>query len=159
MVAQGLTPPDADAAIHAIALRFGTSRAMSELLGCAAREHEAWSQTLRQGHAQVLRVSEEAMRLSLKGDPAGTVVQLLADAERLCNAKLAESAHQVLQRHGERIADREALQLRVDTLRSTWRLQPLRLGDQIGHGAGAVPLPGGLAAPDKADLPDAMFTA
>src|SRR5690606_33790843 len=58
MVAQGLTPPDADAAIHAIALRFGTSRAMSELLGCAAREHEAWSQTLRQGHAQVLRVSE-----------------------------------------------------------------------------------------------------
>ena len=75
------------------------------------------------------------------------------------NAKLAESAHQVLHRHGERIADREALQLRVDTLRSTWRLQPLRLGDQIGHGAGAVPLPAGLAAPDKADLPDTMFTA
>jgi CheY-like chemotaxis protein len=155
MVAHGQTPPDAEAAMQAIALRFGTSRAMSELLGCAAREQEAWSQTLRSGHAQVLRVSEEAMRLSLKGDPAGTVKQLLADAERLCNAKLAESAHQVLQRHGERIAEREALQQRVDLLRNTWRLQPLRLGDQTGLGAGAVPLPGHRGS--LTEQPDNLF--
>jgi CheY-like chemotaxis protein len=156
MVDRSVPPPDADTAISAIALRFGTSRAMSELLACAARGHEAWAQTLASGHAQVLRVSEEAMRLSLKGDPSGTVEQLLAEAERLCNAKLAESAHQVLQRHGARIAQREALQQRADMLRTTYRLHPLRLGDQTGQGNGAVPLPKGFKTPERAGLLDTL---
>ncbi|MBL0918093.1 MAG: response regulator [Hydrogenophaga sp.] len=157
MVDRGVTPPDAEAGVGSIALRFGTSRAMSELLGCAGKGQEAWSQTLRNGHAQVLRVSEEAMRLSLKGDPAGTVDQLIAEAERLCNAKLAESAHQVLLRHGDRIDGREALQQRVDALRSTYRLHPPRLGDQTGAGTGGVPLPGGFKTPEQAGLLDATM--
>lgn len=152
---RGTAPAGADTAIGAIALRFGTSRAMSELLACASKGHEAWAETLRQGHARVLHLSEQAMRLSLKGDPAGTVEQLLADAERTRNAKLIESAHQVLQRHAERIATREALQQRVDTMRQSYRARPLRLGDHAGVTPGGVALSTGYREPERAGLLDA----
>lgn len=147
MAQRGATPPDAEATIGAIALRFGTSRAMSELLACAAKGQDAWSETLRTGHARVLSLSEQAMRLSLKGDPTGTVEQLLTEAERTRNAKLIESAHQVLQRHAERIATREALQQRVDAMRQNYRARPLRLGDHTGVTPGGVALPAGYRAP------------
>lgn len=159
MVDRGISPPDADTTVNTIALRFGTSRTLSELLGCAAKGQEAWAQTLRAGHAQVLRISEDAMRRSLKGDPAGTVEQLLVEADRLCNAKLIESAHQVLQRHSDRIAQREELQQRVDALRAAYRLLPLRLGDQTGQGAGAMALPSGFKTPQREGLNDALKAA
>ncbi|NIM42644.1 MAG: response regulator [Hydrogenophaga sp.] len=152
---RGATPPDADTAISAIALRFGTSRAMSELLACAAKGQDTWAEALRTGHARVLNLSEQAMRLSLKGDPTGTVEQLLVDAERTRNAKLIESAHQVLQRHAERIAAREALQQRVDAMRHTYRARPLRLGDHAGVTPGGVALPAGYRAPERVGLLDA----
>jgi len=159
MVDRGATPPDADGAVSAIALRFGTSRAMSELLGCAGKGQEAWSRTLGGGHAQVLKISEEAMRLSLKGDPGGTVEQLLNEAERLCNAKLIESAHQVLQRYGERIAAREPLQQRVDALRALYRMASVRLGEHTGHSAGGLALSSGFKTPERPGLLDAVPTA
>ena len=155
MAQRGATPPDAETAITAIALRFGTSRAMSELLACAAKGNEPWAETLRQGHARVLGLSEQAMRLSLKGDPTGTVEQLLTEAERTRNAKLIESAHQVLQRHAERIATREALQQRVDAMRQSYRARPLRLGDHTGVTPGGVALPAGYRAPERGGLLDA----
>jgi DNA-binding response OmpR family regulator len=154
MALRGATPPDAEATIGAIALRFGTSRAMSELLACAAKGQDAWAETLRTGHARVLSLSEQAMRLSLKGDPTGTVEQLLTDAERTRNAKLIESAHQVLQRHAERIATREALQQRVDAMRQNYRARPLRLGDHTGVTPGGVALPAGYRAPERVELLD-----
>lgn len=150
----GTPPPDATTAIDALALRFGTSRAMSELLACAAKGNEPWAESLRQGHARVLHLSEQAMRLSLKGDPAGTVEQLLVDAERTRNAKLIESAHQVLQRHAERIATREALQQRVDAMRQSYRAHPLRLGDHAGVTPGGVALSTGYREPERAGLLD-----
>ncbi|AOS80214.1 MULTISPECIES: response regulator [Hydrogenophaga] len=155
MAQRGATPPDAETAITAIALRFGTSRAMSELLACAAKGNEPWAETLRQGHARVLGLSEQAMRLSLKGDPTGTVEQLLTEAERTRNAKLIESAHQVLQRHAERIATRETLQQRVDAMRQSYRARPLRLGDHTGVTPGGVALPAGYRAPERVGLLDA----
>lgn len=156
MADRGSTPPDVDAAISAVSLRFGTSRAMSELLACAAREQAGWSDALRNGHAQVLKLSEEAMRLSLRGDPAGTVSHLLVEADRTRNAKLIESAHQVLQRYGDRIPDRNALQQRVDAMRDTYRLRPLRLGDQTGNAPGSVPLPSAFRTPERAGLIEAL---
>ena len=100
-------------------------------------------------------MSEHAMRMSLKGDPAGTVELLLADAERTRNAKLIESAHQVLQRHAERIATREALQQRVDAMRQSYRARPLRLGDHAGVTPGGVALSTGYREPERAGLLDA----
>jgi tetratricopeptide (TPR) repeat protein len=159
MVDRGAAPPDAEGVVNAIALRFGTSRAMSELLACAAKGQAAWAKALASGHAQVLKISEEAMRLSLKGDPGGTVEQLLSEAERLCNAKLIESAHQVLQRYGERIVARGPLQQRVDTLRGLYRMASLRLGEQTGHSTGAVPLSSGFKKPERAGLLDTAAAA
>ncbi|MBX3609137.1 MAG: response regulator [Hydrogenophaga sp.] len=159
MVDRGVTPPDADAAIDAIALRFGTSRAMSELLACAARGHNTWEEVLRNGHATILKLSEAAMRRSLKGDPAGTVEQLLAEADRTRNAKLIESAHQVLNRYADRIPGADALHLRVDAMRDTYRLRPLRLGDQTGHGVGGIPLSGGFKTPQRDGLLDELKAA
>lgn len=159
MAERGITPPDAEAAIEAIALRFGTSRAMSELLACAAKGQAGWEEPLRNGNTAILHMSEAAMRRSLKGDPAGTVTQLLADAERTRNAKLAESAYQVLNRYGDRIPDHQALLQRVETVRDTYRLRPLRLGDQTGHGTGGVALPGGFKTPQREGLLDSLPAA
>jgi len=156
MQRRGAVPPDVDACVQAMALRFGTSRAMSELLACAAGGQEAWTTPLREGHTQVIHMTEQAMRLSLKGDPAGTVVQLLQDAERTRNAKLVESAHQVLHRYGDRIAARQALQLQVDILRERYPLPGLRLGEHGGAAPGGVALSTGFKAPEREGLLDTL---
>ena len=73
------------------------------------------------------------------------VMKLLEDGERTLNAKLIESAHQVLQRYNVRIADLEALNARTEALRERYRTtaQHSRLGEHTG----AVATPGGVSLP------------
>ena len=100
---------ESEAAVDTLALRFCTSKAMSELMACAASGVQGFADRVRSAHSQILKMTEQAMTLSIKGDPQGTVMKLLEDGERTLNAKLIESAHQVLQRYNVRIADHEAL--------------------------------------------------
>lgn len=141
MQSRDMALPDAQACVESMALRFGTSRAMSELMACAAGEQEGWMKVMRDGHTQIIHITEQAMRMSLKGDPAGTVEQLLRDAERTSNAKLIEAAHQVMQRHAARIEERDALKDAIRRLRERFPLSKLRLGDQTGAMPGAMALP------------------
>ncbi|WP_439609090.1 response regulator [Hydrogenophaga sp.] len=156
LVMRSLPLQEADGAIDTLALRFCTSRAMTELLACAAAGGGDAPERIRAGHNQVLKITQEAMTLSLKGDPQGTVEQLLAAGERSGNAKLIESAHQVLQRYSERMSSYPALQERVEALRALYRstAPPARLGEHTsGQTApGGVSLSAGYKPPDAEGL-------
>ncbi|QHE85053.1 response regulator [Hydrogenophaga sp. BPS33] len=142
LAARSAPLPDANGAIDTMALRFCTSRAMTELLACAAGNSHA--ERIRAGHNQVLHLTQEAMTHSLKGDPQTTVEQLLASGEQTRNAKLIESARQVLQRYSERMSSFPELNQRVEALRDLYHttMAATRLGE---HTSGAQTPPGGVS--------------
>jgi DNA-binding response OmpR family regulator/Tfp pilus assembly protein PilF len=147
---------ESEAAVDTLALRFCTSKAMSELMACAASSGQGFAERVRSAHSQILKMTEQAMTLSIKGDPQGTVLKLLDDGERTLNAKLIESAHQVLQRYTSRIADHAALTERTNALRERYQTtaQHSRLGEHTGAAAtpGGVSLPAGYRPPNTPGL-------
>jgi predicted Zn-dependent protease len=155
-----LSVAEARAAIEQMDMRFCTSRAMSELLAAAATGQEDYARIAHECHTRVLKITEQAMTLSIKGDPRGTVMRLLQEGESTLNAKLIESAHQVLLRHSARIPDFEALNERVDAMRALYRTSTsiTRMGDNTAAGTapGAMALPTGYKPPKREGLLDHM---
>ena len=144
---------EVDAAVDTMALRFCTSRALTELLVCAATGRQDFINRVRSGHAHILKQTEEAMSLSLKGDPQAAVVKLLNDGEQTLNAKIIESAHLVLQRYEARIPDHEELHQKAQAMRERYRTTDIHagLGEQAhtGRAAGGMSLSSGYKPPQK----------
>ena len=144
---------EVDAAVDTMAIRFCTSRALTELLACAAVGRQDFINRVRNAHTQVLKLTEEAMSLTLKGDPQAAVVKLLEDGEKTLNAKIIESAHLVLQRYQPRIPDHAALTKKAQILRDRYRTTDIHagLGEQAhtGRAAGGLSLPSGYKPPPK----------
>lgn len=144
---------EVDAAVDTMALRFCTSRALTELLVCAATGRQDFINRVRSGHAHILKQTEEAMSLSLKGDPQAAVIKLLNDGEQTLNAKIIESAHLVLQRYEARIPDHEELHKKAQAMRERYRTTDIHagLGEQAhtGRAAGGMSLPSGYKPPQK----------
>jgi len=110
---------DVEPAVDALGLRFSTGRSMSELLAGAAGVHPPYAERLRTASANILKLAENAMSLSLSGDPASAVRNLLADGHETLNAKLIETAHLVLQRYAGKIPEYQDLEAAVQQ----WRAQ------------------------------------
>ncbi|MDQ7744781.1 response regulator [Hydrogenophaga pseudoflava] len=146
---------EVDAAVDTMALRFCTSRALTELLACAATGRQDFINRVRSGHAHILKQTEEAMSLSLQGDPQAAVVKLLQDGEQTLNAKIIESAHLVLQRYQARIPDHAELQQKAQAMRERYRTTDIHagLGEQAhtGRAAGGMSLPSGYRPPPKSE--------
>ncbi|WP_066255537.1 response regulator [Hydrogenophaga flava] len=155
-----LSVAEARTAVEQLDMRFCTSRAMSELLAAAATGQEDYARIAHECHTRVLKITEQAMTLSIKGDPRGTVMRLLQEGESTLNAKLIESAHQVLLRHSARIPDFEELNQRVDAMRTLYRTSTsiTRMGDNTAAGTapGAMALPTGYKPPKREGLLDHM---
>jgi len=138
---------EVDAAVDTMGLRFCTSRALTELMACAAVGRSDFINRIRNAHSDILKLTEVAMALSLKGDPRSAVVQLLADGERTLNAKVIESAHLVLQRYQSRIEDHTELLKKAQVLRERYRTTDIHagLGEQAhtGRAAGGMSLSSG----------------
>ncbi|MBT9550846.1 MAG: response regulator [Hydrogenophaga sp.] len=153
LAARSIQLYEVDAAVDTMAVRFCTSRALTELLACAAVGRSDFINRVHAGHAQILKLTEEAMTLSLKGDPQAAVLRLLEHGELTLNAKLIESAHLVLHRHEERIPDHAALSLQAQTLRERYRTTDIHagLGEQshTGRAAGGMSLPAGYKPPAR----------
>ena len=136
-----------DAAIDTLGLRFCTSHALSELLACFTDGRPDFSKRIRAAHEEVLRATGGAVSKSLNGDAAGAVQQLLEAAERTHNAKIIETAHNILERHADAIDQAPALRRAIQTLRSRYRTTQLHpgLGEQAhtGRAAGGMSLPTG----------------
>jgi tetratricopeptide (TPR) repeat protein len=141
---------EVDAAVDTLGLRFCTSRALTELLTCSAVGRQDFINRIRQAHSDILKLTEEAMTLSLKGDPQGAVIKLLDDGRRTLNAKIIESAHLVLQRYQQRIPDHAELLVQAQALREQYRTTDIHagLGEQAatGRAAGGLSLSSGYKA-------------
>jgi len=127
--------------IDQLGLRFCSSRAMSELLAGAGKAHPEYADHIRNCSAKVLKYAEYAMSLSLKGDPAGAVKELLVRGEETLNTKLVDSALSVLERYSAKIGDTSALQAQVQDLRGRCASSKARV--TLGEGqrkAGALTL-------------------
>ena len=130
--------------IDRIGMRFCSSRAMGELLAGSASAHPEYANHIRGCNAKVLRYSQYAMSLSLKGDPKGAVQELILRAEETLNVKLVESAISVMDRYAEKIGDTSELRNNLDALRA--RCVATKARSASGEGqrkAGALSLRGG----------------
>lgn len=111
---------EADDVIDRLGMRFCTSRAMSELLAGAASAFAAYAVRIRACSAQVLKLAEHAMTLSMDGNPSGAVKELLVHGNETRNGKLIETAHLVLQRYAEKIENFDLLQEAAQALRERY---------------------------------------
>jgi CheY-like chemotaxis protein/Tfp pilus assembly protein PilF len=103
--------------IDTLALRFCTTRSLSELLARAGQVHAPFAARIREQHGAVTALAEEAMSHSVAGEPRAAARALLTAGARTMNAKLIDMARMVLQRHADRIADAADLTDTADALR------------------------------------------
>ena len=136
---------EVDAAVDTLGLRFCTSKALTELLACSGRGRQDFIKRISEAHGEVFRLTEQAMTLSLKGDPQGAVEKLLEQGEQTLNAKIIESAHLVLHRYQAKIQEHGPLLQRAQALREKYRTNAIHAGlgvqSPTGHAAGGMALP------------------
>ncbi len=130
-----------------LGLRFSTSRAMGELLVGAVLLHPPYVERLRSAQAKVLKLAEQALTLSLEGNPTAAVEELLTQSRFTRNVKLIETAGSVLQRYAGQITNAEVLSAAVKDLRERYASAKSRpaLGDSK-RSAGGLTLRVGAAA-------------
>lgn len=123
---------EVDAVIDALGLRFAGTRALAELLAGAAHAHAPYADRLRAAHAQILKLAENAMTLSLAGDPKAAVNNLVRHGTSTLSGKLIETAYLVLHRYADKMHDVHDLAEHVHTLRSRYSTHITRasLGEQ-----------------------------
>jgi CheY-like chemotaxis protein len=120
--------------IERIALRFCTSRALSELLARAADVHPPHAERVREAQHRIGELAEQAMSHTLAGNARAAVKALIAHGGRTGNLKLIDTARLTLQRHHERISDAGELSGLVDDLRR--RYAPSAGTPPLGQGQG-----------------------
>lgn len=111
---------EVDPVVNTLGMRFCTSRAMSELLAGAAAVHPPYVERIRACNAQVLKFAETALSLSMGGDPAAAVKNLLSHGNETLNTKLIETAYLVLQRYASKIPEAKNFTEIVQELRGRY---------------------------------------
>lgn len=124
--------------VDAIGLRFGGTRALAELLAGAAAVHPPYAERIRMAHAHVLKLAENAMALSMGGDPKAAVTNLVFHGTRTLSGKLIETAYLVLHRYADKISDAHELSETVQELRRRYSTHITRasLGEQKRQAGG-----------------------
>lgn len=138
--------------VEALGLRFGGTRAQSELLTGSAAVYPPYVDLIRAANAQVLKLAESAMAQTLAGDPAAAVQELMAQGTRTLSGKLIETAYLVLNRYRTQIADADGIESTVQQLRERYNTISTRpvLGEQKRQAGGLT-----LRTDDKAVAPKA----
>jgi hypothetical protein len=147
---------EVDSAVETIGLRFCTSKALTELLACSCSGRPEFVKRIRTAHTEVLKLTEQDMTLSLKGDPQAAVERLLEEGARTQNAKIIESSHLVLQRYQTRIDAHANLLIKAQELRDLYRTTDIHAGlgehNASGRAAGGMSLPSGYKRKNKEGL-------
>lgn len=126
LASTSITLPESSDWVHALGLRYATSRGLGELLACACVAHPPYVEALRQCHSEINRMAEGAMALSLNERPQDAVRSLQQATRDTLNCKLIDLAQQVLSRQQERIPDADKLQAGIDELRRACGSPPRR---------------------------------
>ncbi len=103
-------------AVGKIARRFSVSKAATEVLVAAVQHQANATAWIREAHAGVNLVAEQAMNHVVRGEPRLAVEMLLDTGGQTGNAKLIEMAGLVARRHQERIVGIDELTTTVAEL-------------------------------------------
>lgn len=143
LASQAIQLDDVESAIDTLGMRFCTSRSMSEILISAARQHPPYAERLKACSAKILKFAENAMTMSMGGNPSAAVEDLLVHGGETQNAKLVETAYLVLQRYAAKIPELARLTVAVQEMRSQIGLLMQRspLGGEQTRSAGGLALP------------------
>lgn len=139
---------EVDSVVDTLGMRFCTNRALTELLAGSAAIHAPYAERIRAAQAQVLKLSEHAMSLSMGGDPKAAVKNLIFHGSSTLNGKLIETAYLVLNRYAAKIPDAQSLIEMVQDLRSRFATSTARasLGEQKRQAGGLTLRTGGPTA-------------
>ncbi len=139
---------EVESVVDTLGMRFCTSRPLTELLAGAAAVHEPYAARIRAAQAQILKLSEHAMSLSMGGDPKAAVENLILHGSATFNGKLIETAYLVLHRYAEKIADTGSLSETIQDLRSRFATANSKpaLGEQKRQAGGLTLRTGGTPA-------------
>ncbi|MDR7308280.1 tetratricopeptide repeat protein [Rhodoferax saidenbachensis] len=140
--------------VEALAKRFCSNRSITELLAASALAYPPYQAVIRTAQTQVLEYTEAAMTLSLAGDPTAAVKNLILHGKETMNARLAENAYQLLQKHSGKVKEEAHLQGLVNELRVLCGpvISRASLGEQRRQ-AGGLALRTGKRVPPEAPPP------
>jgi len=110
--------------VESLAMRFCTNRPLTEMLAGSAQAHEPLPPRIREAGVQIMKISQDAVSLAMRGDPSSAVQQLLIEGQTTLNAKLIETAYQLLHRYQSKVPDASALSDAIETLRSRYATRP-----------------------------------
>jgi len=136
---------EVESVVDILGMRFCINRPMSELLAASAVIHEPYAMRIRESHSKILKLAENAMLLSLNGDPKAAVENLISHGNSTLNSKLIETAHLVLHRYAEKIENAKNLAEDVQNLRDRYSTNSTRpaLGAQKRQAGGLTLRTGG----------------
>jgi CheY-like chemotaxis protein len=134
-----------ESVVDTVGLRFCINRSMTELLAGAAGVHEPYAVRVRAAHTQTLKLAEHAMMISMQGNPAGAVNDLIQHGSETLSGKLIETAHLVLHKYAHKIDDAPHLTEVVQALRTRYATHSLKpaLGEQKRQAGGLTLRTGG----------------
>lgn len=140
---------EVESVVDTLGMRFCSSRVLSELLAGAAAIHEPYAARIRAAHAQILKLTEHAMSLSMGGEPEAAVRNFIFHGNATLNSKLIETAHLVLQRYLDKIENAQDLNAMVQVLRTRFCTNSTKpaVGEQKRQAGGLTLRTGG--APGK----------
>jgi CheY-like chemotaxis protein len=141
--------------IDALAMRFASSKALTELLAASACAHPPFSQRVLDAQVRIGEMAEQAVSNSLRGEHRVAVKSLITRGEQTLNPKLLDMARMTLQRHHTKINDAQALSEMIEEMRSRYANGAAlpTLGQAKGRPAGGLSLRESAAA--EADGDDA----
>ena len=136
--------------VETLGMRFCSNRSLTELLAASAIAHPPYAARMREAQAKVLAFAETAMSLSMSGDPAGAIRNLLLHGKATLNARLVDNAYQLLQKHSHRIAEAAELTQEIQAIRAQCGTSNVKasLGEQKRQ-AGGLALRTGAPKKDK----------
>lgn len=120
--------PMSESRLEALAMRFCTSRPITEMLAGAAVLHPAHADCIRAAGQQIQKIAQSAVALALRGDPGMAVRQLIVEGHTTLNAKLIEAAHHLLERYGPKMTNTDKIEQELASLRAQFGARGVGFG-------------------------------
>jgi predicted Zn-dependent protease len=142
---------EVDIVVDTMGMRYCNNRAMTELLAGSASAYAPYADRIRAASAKILKINEQAIQLSMGGDPKAAVKNLIFHSNATLNGKLIENAFLVLNRYAAKIAEAESMREIIQDMRTRYAGGNNRpaLGGQQRQAGGLTLRTGGGQPPTK----------
>ena len=112
--------------VDTLGKRFAGTRALAELLADSAAIYPPYAELVRSAHTSILKLTEAAMAMSMRGDPQAAVVELIRHGQDTLSGKLIETAYLVMHRYADKIQNAAELGPMVQQLRTRYNTKLTR---------------------------------